>query len=187
MKVYKVECDTNRFQSLVAEDEAVWSTDTLTFDGSPKEDGWSQVKMRILEPNLIAGDFVRVASGAFAVRDRAVETIRTVAERSGELLPLDCGRERFWVINVVGAFDLLDHDAVEWVYGKSTGKPIRIKKYAFARSMMVERPLFKLPQTARAQILTTGAMMDPEDEFKGVVESAGLTGLRFHELWSDGL
>jgi len=185
MKVYKVECDVNRFQSFVAEDGNVWATGALTFDGSPKADTWRQVKMRILEPNLIAGDFIRVASGAFAVRDRAVEVIRTVAERSGELLPLDYRGERFWVINSVGAFDLLDHDAVEWVYGKSTGKPIGVKKYAFSPSIMVERPLFKLPHSARGFIFTTEGLMAPEDEFKGVVEAAGLTGLLFKEVWSD--
>jgi len=48
---------------------------------------------------------------------------------------------------------------------------------------MPESSIFKIPQTARADILCYEGLKDPVDEFKPTVEKRGLTGIKFRELW----
>jgi hypothetical protein len=81
-------------------------------------------------------------------------------------------------------FNCLDHDKTEWEYGETTGKPIRIVRYAFHEDRMPESSIFKIPETGRSEILCYEGARDPEDEFKPFVERNGITGLKFTELWS---
>ena len=105
-------------------------------------------------------------------------------EQSGELLPLLCRGMDVRVVNVTQCINALDEDQTEWVYGQSTGQRIRIERYAFKSNRFIEAPLFKIPETSRSEILTIEGLKDPEDEFKFSVESKGLRGLLFQELWS---
>ena len=72
----------------------------------------------------------------------------------------------------------------KWVLGKTTNTKIRIKEYHFEPSHFSESTLFKIPETAMAEVLTVSGLKDPEDEFKFVVEREGLEGIIFEEVWS---
>lgn len=184
MKVFRIVPDVNKFQSLLPKDEQIWATDRLTFDGTPKLPDWVPPPMYVLEPNLKRGNFISLCPGAFVVDDAAHEALRDLLEMSGELLPIgDTSSDQF-VVNVTGCFNVLDDANTKWVYGASTGAKIRIERYAFHASRFTEVPLFKIPETCRGDILTVSGLKDPEDEFKHRVESAGLTGLLFEEIWS---
>jgi len=90
----------------------------------------------------------------------------------------------FSLFNVTECINCLDQDKTEWEYGETTGKPIRIVSYAFHKDRMSESSIFKIPETANGEILCYDGARDPEDEFKPYVESHGITGLEFTEIWS---
>lgn len=182
MKVYRVVPDVSRFEKLFPDDDKVWETGLLTFDGTPKGATWQPPKVFVLEPKLSKGNFRAFAAGALVADATACLALENLDEFA-ELLPLPYGGDILQVMNVTGCFNVLDEEKTRWVYGQSTGKPIRIAKYVFKSSRFTEVPLFKIPETCRGEILTIEGLKDPEDEFKFNVESKGLTGLLFKELW----
>jgi hypothetical protein len=175
--------DVNRFQFFLPEDPA-GHLDRLTFDGTPKLPGWEPPGVYVYKPKLKRGNFLSFMGGGALICDaRAVEELREMLEMSGELLPLPHKGELFQTLNVTECVNVLDEEKTDWVIGQTTRQRIGIKRYAFHPERLPETPLFKIPETARAEILTTEARIDPEDEFKPAVERLGLTGLLFEELW----
>jgi hypothetical protein len=183
MKVYRILPDVNRFQSLFPEDGAVWETSLLDFDGTPKGATWHPPKVFVLQPNLIRGNFFHLCSGAIVADSVASTALLDLLERSGELLAMPYQTEDLQIVNVTECVNVLDEEQTKWVLGRSTGKRIRIEKYAFKQNRFTETALFKIPETSRSEILTIEGLKDPEDEFKFNVESKGLSGLLFQELW----
>jgi hypothetical protein len=183
MKVYRVMPDVNNFQKLFPDDDKVWQTQTLLFDGTPRGPAWQAPRVSVLEPLLAKGSFLSLTSGALVVDATACMAILGLLEACAELLPLPYKDETLQIVNVTRCVNVLDEDHTKWVLGKSTGQRIRIEKYAFKRSRLTEAPLFKIPETRRGEILTVEGLKDPEDEFKFNVESKGLSGLLFQELW----
>jgi hypothetical protein len=183
LKIYRLVPDVNHYQSFFPEDEKVWSTDVLTFDGRTKASNWVAPPLFILHPKYKRGNFFSFG-GTIVLDARATELLRDFLEMSGELLPLRHEGAEFTVLNITECVNVLDQDKTKWIYGKSTGAKIQIERYAFHLNRMTETPLFKIPETCKSDILTATGLVDPEDEFKFHVESNGLQGLRFEELWN---
>jgi len=87
-----------------------------------------------------------------------------------------------FLMNVLECVDCLNHDKCEWIYGKTTGKPIQITKWAIHPHLLPESSLFKIPRFMGGLYVSTG-LKDKEDEFKSILESAGLKGLKFSLVW----
>jgi hypothetical protein len=103
---------------------------------------------------------------------------------SGECLPLRCGDEELFLVNVTECINVLDERSSK----RDTypdGSPARILEFAFHPRRFTETPLFKIPETCKIDILSVEGLKDAEDEFKGRVEKLGLTGLLFVQLWTD--
>ena len=130
------------------------------------------------------GNFRHLCSGAFVVYPSAHETLRTIIELAGESLPLPHKGTHFQLINVLECVNCLDEKNTKWALGKTTNTKIRIKEYHFEPSHFSESTLFKIPETAMAEVLTVTGLKDPEGEFKFVVEPGGLEGIIFEEVWS---
>ena len=185
MKVYKVVADVDAFQSIHVEDGSLWGAPMLEFDGTSKAAGWLPPEVYVLMPKLVKGNFYHLTPGAFVVDSVACETLRSLFERCAELLPLPHEGETLQVVNVTQCINVLDKKRTEWEYGPRTGKPIRLVKHVFKPNRFIETPLFKIPETATAHIYTIEGQKDPEDEFKFNVESKGLKGLLFKEVWAE--
>jgi hypothetical protein len=112
------------------------------------------------------------------------ETLRTILEMAGEILPLPHQNEPFQLMNVLECVNCLDREQTKWAYGKRTNARIGIEEYRFHTNRFSESTLFKIPETAMAEILTVTGLKGPEDEFKSIVERQGLQGLLFEEVWS---
>jgi hypothetical protein len=110
--------------------------------------------------------------------------LESVLAQAGQILPLIYQGETFGLLNVTQCVECLDPDRTRWVFGESTGKPIRIARCAFLSSRFPRSSIFKLPQTARSEILCYEGILDSDDEFKAPVEQNEMTGLRFREAWS---
>jgi hypothetical protein len=104
---------------------------------------------------------------------------------AGELLPLPHEGREYTVLNVTECINCLDQDASQWSLNPSTGERVRLVRYAFHRDRFSESPIFKIPETCRAEVLVVEGLLDPEDEFRSVVRRAQLRGLIFEQLWED--
>lgn len=182
MKIYRVRPDVNNYQYLMLEDDNLVTTEMLSFDGTSKGDKWVAPAVYILKPKLQKGNFPDLWSTATIVVDEvALEQLRGLLERSGELLPLPYKDNMYHVLNVTECISVLDEKHTQWRYEKGS---LPITQYAFHARRLTEAPLFKIPETCNYEILTCEGLNDPEHEFKGRVEKLGLKGLIFEELWS---
>lgn len=184
MKVFRVRLDSNHFQSLLPVDPEVWRADLLKMDCKPKLPTWKPPACYVTNPKLKRGSFFHFASGSFVVDSQACKSLRTILEIAGELLPLPHGSDAFYLANVLECVNCLDEQNTKWVLGKTTNARIRIKEYHFHPGRFSESTLFKIPETALAEVLTVTGTKDPEDEFKSTVERQGLQGILFEEVWS---
>ena len=89
------------------------------------------------------------------------------------------------MLNVTGCFNVDRRGRTDWVVDEETKARIGIRRHAFHADRLPEVPLFKIPETCRAEILTVEGMKDPDDEFKPRVERLGLKGLIFKEISRD--
>jgi hypothetical protein len=183
MQVFRIRLDSNRFQSLLPRDPAVWSSDSLIMDCNPKL-GWHAPPVYVPNPKLRKGSFLHLCSGAFVADETAVEVLRTQLEMAGELLPIPVEDRLLHLINILECVNCLDHDRTQWVYGKATNARIRVAEYHFDARRFSEATLFKIPETAKAEVLTVVGLKDAEDGFKEIVERTGLEGIVFELLWS---
>jgi hypothetical protein len=184
MKVFRIRLNSNNFQSFLPVDSKVWGTDVLKMDCRSRLSIWKPPGIYVSNPTLRQGSFLHLAAGAFVVDHSGCELLRTILEIAGELLPLPHGDSVFYLLNVLECVNCLDQQRTKWILGKTTNARIRIKEYHFEASRLSESTLFKIPETASAEILTVTGLKDPDDEFKSVVERHGLEGILFEEVWS---
>jgi hypothetical protein len=183
VKIYRVTEDVDRYQILVSAEDGLWSaTGPLHYDCSSKKAAWSPPRFRIYNPQAPSADFIGGITGALVVRRVSLERVRTFFELAGEILPIDVPGQDLCLLNITDCVDCLDPSRTRWVLGETTHRPIRVAKYAFDPKLLPGSSLFKIPQTARGEVLTWEGRQDPDDEFKPFVESNGLTGLKFELL-----
>lgn len=184
MRVYRIRRDP-RYQGFVPVPSA--AATHLVFDGTAREDEiWTPPAVTVDDPALRAGDFWHLHPGALVSTPDAYESIAEFFEMAGERLPLPYRGHDYVLLNVTECINCLDQKATEWASERSHGAQVSITHYAFHRNRFSQSSLFKIPETAESEILTLERYQDPEDEFKSAVEEAGLTGLLFEEIWSDG-
>jgi hypothetical protein len=185
MNVLRIEVDVNEYQSVYLSDADAWSLDQMTFDCSPRLDGWDAPEVYVLHPKKKRGDFFGFGEGigTIVITESTRDKLADLLEMSAECLPLRCGNETLYVVNVIECVNALDESRSKRdVY--PDGSPARILEFAFHSRRFTETPLFKIPETCKIHILTIEGMKDQDDEFKGRVESLGLQGLEFDLLWS---
>ena len=184
MKIYKVECDVNTYQSLYPEDDDVYNSETLFFGGTPKASDWKPPKMYCDRPLLKRPDFWYIGPGVIVAGASAMDAVRTPFEMAGELLELPYDNEILTVLNVTECINALDHDASEWLM-TADGQRAAPTRFAFHGNRIGESSLFKIPETRFAYVFCAEREADPEIEFKAAVEHHQLKGLVFEEVWSD--
>lgn len=183
MKVFRAAADVNRYQYLLpANTDAPGVYD---FDGTARDE-WNPPEVYSYEPLLPKGNIwgYGMIGSAWAVTPSAFERLKWLLVYAGQLLPLPFETEQFALLNVTACVNCLDQERTEWVLGETTGKRIRIEKYAFHYDRLPESSVFKIPETRRGEILCYEGVKDPEDELKPYVEGHGITGLKFTELWA---
>lgn len=186
MRVYEVEADVDHFMQFVCEDEAFTESALFCLDGTPRAEIWTAHKMQPFSVSLECGDFSYVSGAcSLLIWPRARKILRDVIQQSGELLPVDIGKDECCLLNVTECVDCLDERATVWVYGKETRKPIRIKEYGFVPSKLPQSSLFKIPERRKTRIYATEGLVANEQTFKWLVEANGLRGLLFKLIWSN--
>ncbi len=183
MKVYRLRNDVNRYQHFLRDDTG---DDVVVLDPDcrPRAGTWSPPPVIVLDPFLEEGDFYQFDPGILITSPRATDVLRGELELAGELLPLPYKGKEYTVLNVTECIDCLDQEGSKWLR-TSLGEEIYPLEYSFHKHRFTESSLFKIPETHKSEILVVEGLKDPEDEFRYIVESAGLKGLIFQEIWSD--
>jgi hypothetical protein len=152
-------------------------------DGTSRKDEWVPPPVFILYPKRRRGSFFQFGSSVLITPPDVTYILQGHFEMAGELLPLPHEGEVFTVLNVTECINVLDHERTEWAINPETGSKMRPVRYAFHPHRFTETTLFKIPETARAEIFVVEGLQDPEDEFRYVVEKEGLEGIIFEEVW----
>lgn len=152
-------------------------------DCSLKASNWFPPPVFVYQPLHQKGDFYNYNSSALITNPKATQALYRYLEMAGELLPLPHNGEVFTMLNVTECINCLNQQKTEWVQSKEKGDNLWIKKYVFHTDRFSESDIFKLPETCKSETLVVEGLKDPKDEFRYIVESAGLLGLLFEEIW----
>ncbi len=149
MRVHILDADANRFQNLYFTREEDWNR-LEGLDGSPLGDEWSPVVVQISpehrdRPPSDFPNFQGVAS-ACVFSARAVEALGDLLEGRGELLPLEADGSKYFLFNITRLTDALDEEATEFRVFKSSGRVMKVKRYAFDSDRLASETIFKLAQ-----------------------------------------
>ncbi len=194
IEVYKILFDSNHCRSLASTDNSFVMDGNLFFDGRPKLPGWAPPPFWIYEPLLLDSDFQYVAGGSISFPERLTSNHRVMdcLEMSGEILPINLETgERYFILNVTKCVNALNHSKCEfssyWDIESQSSKRGGLKKYSFHPDRIGSTPIFKVPETVRAHVLTsrnTHRLLCPDD-FMTVYEEEKLTGLVFERVWAE--
>jgi hypothetical protein len=154
-------------------------------DCTPKAHEWAAPELSIPDPALKKANFCSLTAGGIVVDEGARKTLSSILLAGGELLPLRYGDENYYLLNVTECADALDHDKTEWVVDSESGAKVDVQRYVFLTDRLPKSSIFKIPER-KATLMVIEGRYPREEEFKGMVEMHGLTGIRFEKLWESG-
>ena len=105
----------------------------------------------------------------------AVDALLDLLEKNGELLPVRYSRKEYMAYNVTRVIDALD-ERQSTILRFTTGRIMSITKYAFDPELLINAPIFKIPQLPLAYVFVS-------DVFVNRVRDKGLTGFSFRPTW----
>ncbi len=176
MRIYELQPDGERYRSLTLVEELGFNLlADLTEPGSGR--AWTPLTAEWIYDDLNAGlaksDFPTLGSTP-VFSARAVDELVDLLVENGELLPLSLSDGAYFVYRTVRLLDALDEDRSELVRFSSSGRVMRVVKYAFHENVSFP-PVFQIPQL-RVTVFVS------ENFVQRVMES-GLTGFAFKPVW----
>src|SRR4051812_36523494 len=107
--------------------------------------------------------------GVLVVSERAADVLGQVLHQHGELLPLRCAGERYWLFNSLTTLDALDMEH-SVVLRLPKGRIIDVEEPVFVEEVVADHVIFHLPFPHPSKLYFTA-------EFVEMVENANLVGL----------
>lgn len=178
MKFFRYKPDSEKFGYIYAPPHARDSLDL--FESTPKLKEWTEITVEPDERGLALGDFPSLYNSTPVFSEKAWKTLMPHLGDSIEALPINHpGRIRLFAINVLMVVDCLDISKSRLARNPVTGRVNRIFEYQFHGNAFADKLLFKLPETSGLEVIVS-------DRFKEIIETEGLTGLKFdREIFSD--
>ena len=183
MEILRIRPDVEQYQSILLSDPSAWSSGAFDFD-CEKKSTWKCAKCYVHNPKLIRGNFMSLCPGFLVFDQITLDGMDDIMEMAGEILPLKVGDESYFGLNVLECVNALDERATKWRLARDSHTKIGISEYAFHANRMSESSLFKVPETAKGDLLVYRGLKDNDDEFIGRYERLGLTGLEFDTMFS---
>lgn len=177
------------FAGLVAED-AVWQfiVERGDFRGAPFPK-WTRQTFYIEKPLFPKPNFLHIGVGVFVCDEKVRELAAEPLEMSGEFLPIKVEGEKgkFWIYNCTNCINVVNAKASKyWKFGPGPNDR-QMDRPAFFASRFGEESVFKILEDRATALYCVERTGDADDgEFKAVVESSGLTGIKFELVWTDG-
>lgn len=184
LRVFKIRPDFS-FQTFFTSDPNGPDSDAESFElgKEPLLANWTPPPLFEDTEKRAIGNFAHCWNGGFIVDERTVNSLGHIFRDGCELLPLKRHRgKKHYLLNVLNRIDCLDRERTKWKIGRSGKSFGTIEEYQFAPGRFTHSTLFQVPKQVALLALT--GTEDPQMEFKTSVESLGLTGLKFEEIWS---
>lgn len=182
MKVYKINLAVDDFKSLLAADDAVHGRRLLALEGKAKADNWGESLEAVFDnAEAPTPDIFSCGAGNMLLWGRSLQILEPIVAPIAELLPVVWEGGNGRLVNVVGLSDCLDLEHTTWHRDEDSGKKLFIEKHAF----IPQRLPRVVPFRFQAQRFATfcADYEDGSDGFRTVVDSHGLTGVKFETVW----
>jgi len=177
MRVYVLDADGDSFRGIYLAGEDDWYEFTDRFDGAPMKDSWTGTELFKFVPRYLPkGDTPSFDATIPVFNAKAVQALADLLEPNGELFPIRCRGEDFFLFNVTRLVDALDEENCK-LERFDNGRIWDIKRYSFFKEKLVGEAVFKLPQITSSWVYAT-------DPFVERVQAAGLRGFEFPLAWS---
>jgi hypothetical protein len=193
VRIFEINVDIGRAQWAMPTDSKFVLNGGLVFDGRPRMENWDPPEFYIQNPLTEKSDFYHIGSGCFAFSENIRQNIEAMdsLEMAGEFLPirLETG-ENLYILNVTECINALDKNRSEysivWDAEKNAQVKGSVRRCVFLSDRLSGSPIFKIPELARAKVLTVQGWSGLEcDSFIDVYEKQNFTGLLFDEMWKD--
>lgn len=181
MRIWKMMSQANDYDNFTMCNGTDWTRFIeYRFDGKSMKNTW--IPFCVREDEKIRKGDKPSFSGSLPVFSRkAVKVLKKYLDNNTEILPLmyrkknHFSKEEYFVINVTNLVDCIDYERAEVKRFKNSGEILRFIKYAFKPEAIKNVHIFKVPEDCVAVLVS--------DEFKNLVESSGLKGFLFIEVW----
>lgn len=148
-------------------------------NGESRRQNWRPPKMRIVHEDegktLLPSDSPWLGSHALVFRRATANRFCDELAKYGEILPLLCDEAELIMFNPTKVVDALDEPA-SLVSRFSSGRIMRIKRYAFASPRLEGIEVFKIPNLRVSPTIFGSGLVSLWNEL-------GLKGLRFELIW----
>jgi hypothetical protein len=177
MKVYILDADPDEFRGIYYAKKRGGVEFTKLFDGSPmKPFSEKRAEFRFVPRRLPKGDTPSFTSNIPVFNRNAVNALYDMLEPNGELLPIICEGENYFLFNVTRLINALDEDSCD-LERFDDGRIMDIDRYSFFKDRLRGTVVFKLPQDSLGWVYVT-------DPFVMRVKATGLRGFKFPLVWS---
>lgn len=180
-RVAILDIDISHYLTLGLKDESQWSFYNNIWDGSRISRRWKPpvtypIRTSRSDRRRTVGDLTFLGATIPVLSARAVDLMSDLLMGRAELLPIITNGEAYFAINVTNIVSALDHERSDMERFKSTGDVKWVKHYSFLREMIVDQPIFKIPEMRWSLTYVTDAFID-------CVRLHNLTGFAFNDVW----
>jgi len=177
MKIYILDADVNKYRGLFyVNSEEVVEFNRL-FNGTTLKRVWTgKEEFEFVPRRLPKGDTPGLSTHIPVFSARAVHLLVDILKGNGELLPISCDGQKYFLYNVTRIIDALDEPHCELERLRS-GRIMDVVRYSFFQEKVTGTNVFKIPQAVLKDVFVT-------DLFVKRVRTAGLTGFKFRSVWS---
>jgi len=182
--VYRLEVQRGLYQELAVDDAAEFGRRFQhPFSGRRMQISLSPIRCRTVGSQRSRADFTYLAPGTVVIADEIVRRTPDL-HHVGELLPvLVDGVDERYALNVTNIVNVLDAAKSKPTGRQSSASGLR--EYAFHAHRLSLPSIFKIPETAAAEILAIQGINNcPEDEFPVEFQRNHFTGLKLVPVWT---
>lgn len=176
MNVYILDADVNKYRGIYYVNEENVVEFNRRFDGTSLKRNWTgKDEFRFIPERLARGDTPGLSSHIPVFNSRAVRVLADLLEAGGELLPITCEGEDYFLFNVTLLVDALDEARCE-IERFDDGRIMDIESHFFVEKKLTGAVVFKLPQDPLGGVYVT-------DVFVERVKRNNLKGFKFRHVW----
>ncbi len=177
MRVYILGADGDTFRPIYLAMEDGGLEFTRRFNGTPLKNLLTGNEPFRFVPRILAkGDTPAYDPTIPVFNRKAVDALADLLEPNGELLPIKCGGEEYFLFNTTRLVDALDEDRSD-LERFDDGRIWCIDRHSFVKDRVVGETVFKLRQRPIGRVYVT-------DPFVQRVLETGLRGFSFPLVWS---
>lgn len=113
---------------------------------------------------LSASDFPACTEPAFS--RRSVDILRDLLEPNGQILPVYCSQEEYFIYNVTNLLPALDMANSIVEYFDDSDRIMYIKRYSFQSAVIANTPIFKLSEWPSMFPLVTRSFVERVQKYE---------------------